>query len=628
MANNIAATGAINAAGFESEAPHNFAFATWRAVPFTTDGPAVFLDGSIVPTYQGQLDATGNFAAGALIGDTSQMRPPSTRFMFVVYPVASAPAITISNVAFTSSSAQTLGALLSAQIAPLRIQAAALVYAYSQQQIVNPTAGSGYINTTDNSSWLFVGAGSVGQWIKLAGGGGTTPTGPQNTVAVYNGPGSGAAFALGAAPKLLTNGAGDSLYAQGKVKSYGPDGGPDDVTRTNVTLGTNLSGATPFVKWIRAAPPPDMRVWSMFASSSNTQFVMSADQDGGSNFAWLIVNRPAPGQPSFVEMFQKLQVDAPVKAQNFLAGTDDTTYLLRLTSAAHNQAAIETTSAAEFALLRFLTPSANWTVGVAGATAPGGPPNAFYLYDATNNFQPFRIDAATGIATFTAPPSNPDCGLHINPQGGGTDGRSVQLLSIDGPPIDLTNFGNGVIFRASSLANGTMQVNAGNDVVLIWSDSNGLGLGSLGRNAGTSSFDVRATGGDLNLQANANVNLKANTNVVVSAGSGFVKSYSQPTIANRTGSRAFNTAYQNTTGMSIQVSMTYTTSGSATGFVTANVGPDDPPAEQVYRNENTASVSGAELAIVFTVPPNWWYSVSPGSGEITGIGRWWEWTCP
>jgi hypothetical protein len=106
-----------------------------------------------------------------------------------------------------------------------------------------------------------------------------------------------------------------------------------------------------------------------------------------------------------------------------------------------------------------------------------------------------------------------------------------------------------------------------------------------------------------------------------------LKTYNVPTIADQTASRAFNTAYQNTSGMTLAVSMTGLTSGSAIGSMSGFVGPANPPANLVYKNENTASVSGAEVAVMLMVPPGWWYEVT-GAGDITGIGRWWEWTCP
>jgi hypothetical protein len=102
---------------------------------------------------------------------------------------------------------------------------------------------------------------------------------------------------------------------------------------------------------------------------------------------------------------------------------------------------------------------------------------------------------------------------------------------------------------------------------------------------------------------------------------------SAPGMGNVQGSRAFNTQYQNTTGMSLQVSMTATTTGGSTGILYVYIGQNSGSLSGVYANENTASVNGAETGVLFMVPPNWFYQVG-SAGDITGIGRWWEWTCP
>jgi hypothetical protein len=628
MANTLPATGIVNALGFESEAPNNFAFATWRAIPYSPDGPAVFLDGSKVPTYQGQLDGDGAFSG--VIGDTSQMRPPGVSYMFTINTVTSAPPITLSNVRIAASipagSGEDLGDILSAMISPLRIQAGPLVYAYSAAQIVNPTAGCGYINTTDNTTWVFVGAGSVGSWIEVTGGGGA-PVGPQYHVAAFNGAASGGSFALGASG-LTTDPTGNQLFVpntifgSGRVKAYGNDGSPADVSATNISLGTNLAKTNPIQQFINGPAAANMRVWSIFTHP--TQLFFSADNDAGANWYWMVVTRNSPGQPSLVELFQALQVDGPVTAQNFLSGTADTTYLLHLASSSHNQALLETTNDAEFALLRFQTPSQAWTIGVPGGSAPGGElPRSFTIYETTGGKVTLQIDQATGQVTIGNAPNGE--GLIIDPTGGaaggGSSGGGPALKSIQGGNLDLTNWGSFTQWLTSD--GWGVQIGAQGTAHIDFFNASGALMGSLRGNQWGLYLNGGGLGG-LSLALPLTIGDAAGPNDPNVA----IKQYHIASINNVVASRAFNTAYQNTSGMTLCVSMTYTTSGSSTGFITANVGPANPPANQVFRDENTASVSGAECSIVLMIPPLWWYSITPGSGEITGIGRWWEWSCP
>ena len=621
MANNIIATGTINALGFESEAPHNFAFATWRAIPFSPDGPAVFLDGTKVPIYDGQLDANGDFG-GVLIGDTNQMRPPGVSYMFTINPVASVPPITISNVLARAGWAQDLGTVLTAMISPLRIQAAPIVYAYSAAQIINPTAGCGYVNTTDNSTWVFVGAGSVGQWIEIKDTTGSGPVGPQNHIAGFTGAGSGSSFALGST-NLTTDVTGNQLLAPstirstgGQVKAYGNDGSATDINQTNISIGTNKAQTNPLQAFINAPAPVDQRVWSIFTHP--TQLFFSADTDSGSNWWWLVVTRDTPGAARLVDMYQKLQVAAPVKANNFLSGTDDTTYLLRLTSAAHNQALLETTNDAEFALLRFQTPSQAWTIGAPGATAPGGAtPGSFYLYDATIGRQLFEIDPASGATTLGNPLTAG--ALTIAPGGGFEGGAAV--FTQDGSALDLTNDGSPTVWVSTDGTSRLEIFAAGHQAI------NFIGAG------GNSQGQINTTNQSLVLTSGPEspngIAIAAQTTTIgdVLGGAGAIKTYRPATISDVTGLRAFSTAYQNTSGMTLCVSMTGLSHGSATGFLASLIGPANPPANRVSRNENTASVEGAECAMTVMVPPGWWYEILSG-GDIYGIGGWWEYTCP
>ena len=226
MANTITAAGYVLTANFPTDTPHNWAFATWRATPINLQGRPIFQDGSPVPSYTGQLDAMGNFN-NATIGDTSKMFPPGTSYNFVIAPVATHPAITLTNVTATAAAGSpNLGAQISARLPRLFIQAAASVFAYSAVQVVNPVSGSGYTNTTDNSAWLFVGTGNVGQWTEIVGpgDGGSGPPGPPGPTgpAGPTGP-PGPTGATGVQGPIGATGPGGP---QGVAGPTGPQGSP------------------------------------------------------------------------------------------------------------------------------------------------------------------------------------------------------------------------------------------------------------------------------------------------------------------------------------------------------------------------------------------------------------------
>jgi hypothetical protein len=105
------------------------------------------------------------------------------------------------------------------------------------------------------------------------------------------------------------------------------------------------------------------------------------------------------------------------------------------------------------------------------------------------------------------------------------------------------------------------------------------------------------------------------------------KTYTAPNIWDQTSVRALSGVYQNTTGMSIQVSMTCHVHGSSIGSTSAYVSNLNPPNYLVFVNQNNASTEGTEIAATFVVPPGWFYKVT-ATGNVYGIGRWWEWTCP
>ena len=550
MANTLPATGTVNALGFESEAPNNFAFATWRAIPFSPDGPAVFLDGSKVPAYNGQLDADGVFD-GALIGDTSQMRPPSVSYMFTVNPVASVPPITISNVRYTSTTPQTLGEILSAQIGPLRIQAAALVYAYSQEQIINPTAGSGYVNTTTAAQWVFVGSGSVGQWIEVVGSdsGGGTPGGP-NTAVQFNAGGlfGGDANLRYVSPNLFVGGDLQTATFAAMTGSHGTVPG-------KTTIRSDASNA--------AIDPP-----------GTGSIYLCVDQGGGTIFSDGAGTGALVGQ---VDRLGNARFNGTVTAGSTL----------------HAQAA----SNLDGAVTALSTLDVKGTTGLEGALVVGG------------------TSELNGETTVGNPAGS---ALVISPTGGYQGAPTI--ATANGGPVDLSNFGDGIVMQ--DIGGDVLSVIAAGHLAIQMFAAGGQEWGEI--NNTNSAFNVAAgaaaTNGIHLVYHGGGVSIALN-------GQPPLKTYNVPTIADQTASRTLATAFQNNSGMTLAVSMTGLTSGSAIGSMSGLVGPANPPANLVYKNENTASVSGAEVAVVLMVPPGWWYEVT-GAGDITGIGRWWEWTCP
>jgi hypothetical protein len=150
---------------------------------------------------------------------------------------------------------------------------------------------------------------------------------------------------------------------------------------------------------------------------------------------------------------------------------------------------------------------------------------------------------------------------------------------------------------------------------------------SLTDDGATSFLDGAGSGGRLYLNYNRPgglVDLSGQVKIEICQ-----KTYAALTQRDVTASRALGTWYQNTTGMSIQVSMTAHTTGGSVGQLLAYCGTSNGGSPLVWMNENTASVAGAEVACAFMVPPGWFYAVS-GGGNLSGagIGRWFEWTCP
>lgn len=139
--------------------------AIWTAVPVSPSSKPVFPDGSPVPSVSGTLDNNGTFSGQ--VPQTLSILPPGTTLTITIGSLTTAPAVTITKVQITAATVD-LGALLSARIAAPRIAGAAIAYAYDAKEITNPKHGNGYVNTTNNRSFLYmtntwqpIGSGSI-----------------------------------------------------------------------------------------------------------------------------------------------------------------------------------------------------------------------------------------------------------------------------------------------------------------------------------------------------------------------------------------------------------------------------------------------------------------------------------
>jgi hypothetical protein len=147
-----------------------FSNAEWIAIPQTLaqTGRIFFIDGTPLPSsFSGVTDSAG--AITGSIGLTSRMNP-STFYKFIITTPTSALPSVVANVRITTEPTADLGAILKPNLQPLRVPAGPLVYAYSSDEIMEPTPGSGYVNVSDdppqifhfrNGAWFAVGVGAA-----------------------------------------------------------------------------------------------------------------------------------------------------------------------------------------------------------------------------------------------------------------------------------------------------------------------------------------------------------------------------------------------------------------------------------------------------------------------------------
>lgn len=127
--------------------------APWTITAISRSSPPVYIDGGPVVVMFGRLDATGAFNAYA--PRTDFIQPAGTTLRLTVFPIASVPPQVFDNITLTAHTVD-LGAMISPARA-LRIASAPLVYAYATTELRAPVNGTGYINTTTNTQYIFVG---------------------------------------------------------------------------------------------------------------------------------------------------------------------------------------------------------------------------------------------------------------------------------------------------------------------------------------------------------------------------------------------------------------------------------------------------------------------------------------
>ncbi len=148
--------------------------ATWVATIVIPGGggTAHYLSGGAVPTsFSGVLTSSGAFSSAA-VGNVAKIVPTGVTWKYCFYSVTSAPASCFSQA--TNGSTFNLGATASSLVTAPRIPASKDNYAYSATEIINPSNGTGYVNTAsgqifawqqctanDSTCYLLVGSGST-----------------------------------------------------------------------------------------------------------------------------------------------------------------------------------------------------------------------------------------------------------------------------------------------------------------------------------------------------------------------------------------------------------------------------------------------------------------------------------
>jgi hypothetical protein len=253
--------------------------APWTITAISRGSPPVYIDGGPVVVMFGRLDATGAFNAYA--PRTDFIQPAGTTLRLTVFPVTSAPAQVFDNIRLTAATAD-LGAMLS-PVPALRIPAAPLVYAYTATEILSPRNGNGYVNTSSNTQYVYVG----GLWVSLA-----TPAADFPPAGIPVSTGSGwddPSLPSGSFPTVyIENSATPTLNTKIITGATPIEGGGIVVTFAVPFLEGSFPAVTGIIISAAAAGSPIPTIWLL--SAINTGFTMlCSDAASTDSIFWIAV---------------------------------------------------------------------------------------------------------------------------------------------------------------------------------------------------------------------------------------------------------------------------------------------------------------------------------------------------
>lgn len=149
-----------------------WASATWVAnINVPSGGTPMWISGGAVPrSYTGQLDSTGTFVSGSVVGRNSQIVPAGTTWTFTMFSLTSSAPSIVGPLTITGTT-YAAGAVISPAISPPIVTSSNLSYAYAPGEVINPVNGNGYVNTISkslflyNNGWVAMGGGCTGSSV-------------------------------------------------------------------------------------------------------------------------------------------------------------------------------------------------------------------------------------------------------------------------------------------------------------------------------------------------------------------------------------------------------------------------------------------------------------------------------
>ena len=259
-----------------------WAGATWKANLNVLGGNPVFIcggsSGQPVPrSYSGTLTSGGAFQT-ATVADNNCIVPAGTTWTFTMQSLTSAAPSIVGPYVITGAT-QAMGAVISAAITVPRFEAAHLTYAYLPVEINDPVAGTGYVNTVSNTSYLYNGI----EYVSTGGGVGCTgPTGNYNLGGQVTTLDDGCVSAVGSPFGVSISCSASGDYELGYTStnpnncsfSYS-NGTPASGTLTDGTHNVTLT--TPYTSGSLAYAYSSFTTFSINATATNTQTASASD---------------------------------------------------------------------------------------------------------------------------------------------------------------------------------------------------------------------------------------------------------------------------------------------------------------------------------------------------------------